>query len=362
MARPAARRSLPLSPPQFGSGLFDRAALLDEQLPDLDWTSSVPGTESGWFSAPSGRLASISLGDAAGQRVLLIPGATGSKEDFVLMMPLLAAAGYRVESYDIAGQYQSSAAGPENLVPPRESYDYELFVDDLVAILRSGLTPVHVLGYSFAATVAQIALVRHPDLFSSLTLLSPPPEPGESLRGVKRIGWLSLVSSARVCAALMIWGVTHNLNAAPPGRVALVHHRFATTRRDSVTDILGLMKNTPDLRGAVARVPIPKLVAVGEHDLWPLHLHSDFARHIGASIAVYRTGHSPCEASPHQLVRDMLTQFAAAEQSPQHVPLGDGHHNHRSQGDNRYTDHQHGQGDQTWWSRRDPHRDQHRDV
>lgn len=230
----------------------------------------------------------------------------------MLMLPLLAAAGYRVESFDIAGQYQSAAAGPHNLVPPRDSYDYELFVADLVAILRSGPAPVHVLGYSFAATVAQIALTRHPELFASLTLLSPPPEPGESLRGVKRIGWLSLLANARVCAALMIWGVTHNLNAAPPGRVDFVRHRFLTTRRESVTDILGLMKNTPDVRRTVAGASIPKLVAVGKHDLWPLRLHSDFARTINASITVYRTGHSPCESSPHQLVRDMLAQFAGA--------------------------------------------------
>lgn len=312
MARPAAHRSLPHSPPQYGSGLFDRAALLDARLPDLDWSITAAGTESGWLRVPSGQLASIALGDVTAQRVVLIPGVTGSKEDFVLMLPLLAAAGYRVESFDLAGQYQSSAAGPQNLTPPRQRYDYELFVDDLEAILRSGPTPAHVLGYSFAATVAQILLTRRPELFASLTLLSPPPEPGEGLRGVKRIGWASVFASARVCAALMIWGVTHNLNAAPPGRVAFVRHRFQTTRRDSVTDILGLMKTAPDLRADVARSSIPKLVAVGAHDLWPLALHAEFARQIGASIAVYRTGHSPCESSPHQLVRDMLAQMETA--------------------------------------------------
>jgi pimeloyl-ACP methyl ester carboxylesterase len=76
-----------------------------------------------------------------------------------------------------------------------------------------------------------------------------------------------------------------------------------------VRDIIGLMRRTPDLRAELLAAPIPKLVAVGEHDLWPLETHARFAEQIGARIAVYRTGHSPCETTPHQLVRDMLALF-----------------------------------------------------
>ena len=53
----------------------------------------------------------ISCGDEAAQPVLLVPGATGSKEDFVLMMPLLAAAGYFTLSFDLAGQYHRPPPG-----------------------------------------------------------------------------------------------------------------------------------------------------------------------------------------------------------------------------------------------------------
>jgi pimeloyl-ACP methyl ester carboxylesterase len=301
------------SPPTFGSGSYTAAAALDAALGDRDWTVLPHGIHRAMVDVPSGRLASISMGEPSRPRVLLVPGATGSKEDFCLMLPLLAAAGYRAESFDLAGQYQSAAAGPEHLRPPRHHYDYSLFVNDLLAVLESGPGPVHVLGYSFAATVAQIALAHRPDLFASLTLLSAPPQPGQQFRGVKRIGWVSGFASDRVGASLMIWGVSRNLNRAPPGRVDLVHTRFKLTRRSSVDDIIGLMKNAPDLRSTVAAAPIPKLVAVGEHDLWPLALHSDLAREIGASIAVYRTGHSPCEQSPHQLVRDLLALFERSE-------------------------------------------------
>lgn len=76
-------------------------------------------------------------------------------------------------------------------MPPRADYDYDLFVEDLLAVLETGSRPVQVLGYSFAGTVAQRAMTSRPELFASLTLLSCPPEPGQAFRGVKRIGWIS---------------------------------------------------------------------------------------------------------------------------------------------------------------------------
>jgi pimeloyl-ACP methyl ester carboxylesterase len=102
----------------------------------------------------------------------------------------------------------------------------------------------------------------------------------------------------------------------PPRRLEFVRDRFALTRRESVDDIIALMMKTPDLRAELAASTIPKLVAVGEHDLWPRELHERFAREIGAHLSVYPTGHSPCETAPHQLVRDMLRHFEATDLTP----------------------------------------------
>ncbi|CAN5197887.1 alpha/beta hydrolase [soil metagenome] len=297
----------------FGSGLFDAAAALDSQLPDVDWSELPAGAWRLELTVPSGSLAAIAMGDPAHPRIVLVPGVTGSKEDFILMMPGLAAAGYFVLSYDLAGQYESAAAGPENLVPPRGSYEYDLFVDDLLAVLEFGDGPAHVLGYSFAGTVTQIALSLRPELFASLTLLSCPPEPGQSFRGVSRIGPVTSLANGSIGAALMIWGIRRNFTKVPPGRLAFVNQRFALTRRQSVKDIIALMKRAPDLRPVLAEAGLPLMVAVGEHDLWPLRLHADFARSVGATLAVYRAGHSPCETSPHQLNRDLLALFDSAK-------------------------------------------------
>lgn len=288
----------------------DLSLVLDAAIPDIDWARLPAGARATTFAAPSGDLALIEGGQAGNPRVILVPGVTGSKEDFFLMLPLLADAGYHVLTFDMAGQYESADAGPEHLSPPRRHYDHDLFVMDLIAILDSAPGAAHVLGYSFAGTVAQIALTLRPELFASLTLLSSPPQSGQGFRGVKRIGWFSGLATGRVGAALMIWGVRKNFTHVPPGRLAFVRHRFAFTRRRSVEDIISLMKRAPDLVEILAASPIPKLVAVGEHDLWPTPLHRDFAESIGASLAIYATGHSPCETAPNQLVRDLLALYS----------------------------------------------------
>jgi len=212
-----------------------------------------------------------------------------------------------VQSYDLAGQYESASAGPED----GGRYTYDLLVADFVAFLRDG-GPAHVLGYSFAGILAELALVRHPELFRTLTLLTSPPEPGQAFRGVRVIGWLSWFLGGRQGAGLMIWGIVTNKNKVGPTRLAFVRSRFALTRRSSVDDIIGLMKHVPDVRERIAAIGLPVLVATGDHDLWPTHLHAANAKALGARLAVYRTGHSPCETAPNQLGRDMIALFRSA--------------------------------------------------
>ena len=281
--------------------------LLDAAIPDIDWTVLPAGTVSSRFAAPSGELAVISLGDPSGPRVVLAPGVTGSKEDFILVMPLLAERGYFVQSLDLAGQYQSGQAGP----PAGTAATWDLYVDDLVAFLADG-APAHLLGYSFAGTVAELVAVRRPELVRSLTLMSMPPEPGNGFRHMKVLGPLAAVVNGRVGASLMIWGVKNNMNKVGPNRVAFVRSRFALTSRRSVDDIIGLMLHAPDVRDQVRGLGIPKLVAIGIHDLWPAALSEELAQRIGATYAGYETGHSPCETAPHQLTRDLLALYARA--------------------------------------------------
>lgn len=286
------------------------ARTLDGLIGDVDWEHLPTGVRRVAYRVPSGELAGCAAGDPSGPRLVLVPGVTGSKEDFALMTPLLARAGYRVESFDLAGQYESHDAGPERLDPPRRKYDHELFVDDLVAVLRAGGAPAHLLGYSFAGTVAQLVAVRNPELVASLTLLSTPPVSGQAFRKLASVGGLGAIVSrfcnARMSAGVFLWGVRRNINHAPEHRLEFVRKRLELTRRSSVDDIHGLMRHTPDLDAEVRALDIPKLVTFGSGDTWAPKHHYAFAQRIGAETAEYATGHSPCETTPHQLVRDML--------------------------------------------------------
>jgi pimeloyl-ACP methyl ester carboxylesterase len=295
--------------PDADDGESRRAAIAaDAAIGEIDWAAPPEGTVVGRFDAPSGSLATWSMGDPADPRVVLVPGVTGSKEDFALLGPILVAAGYSVVSYDLAGQFESADAGPG----PGGTYDYDLFVADLIAVLASGGRS-HLLGYSFAGTVAQLAALRRPDLVRSLTLLTAPPLAGQTFRGVRMIGWISPFTTAHQGAGLMIWGIVTNKNKVGPQRLEFVRSRFELTRREAVDGIIGLMRHTPDVAPEVRATGIPVLVATGEHDLWPVELHADFAKRLGARLAVYRTGHSPCETAPNQLARDMLELFAHAD-------------------------------------------------
>lgn len=285
----------------------DDAERRDRELGDIDWTVPAEGAVASRFAAPSGDLALVSLGDPAGERVVLAPGVSGSKEDFVLVAPILAAAGYHVQSFDLAGQYESAAAGPRT----GAHYDYALFRDDLIALLEDG-GPAHLLGYSFAGTVAQLVTVERPDLVRTLTLLAAPPEPGNGFRGVRGLGPFTWMATGRVGAALMTWGIVTNKNHVPQKRLEFVRQRFEFTSRRSMEDIIVLMKHAPDLRDRLREMAIPKLVAVGSHDLWPVELHADFAHRIGARLAVYKTGHSPCETTPNALARDLIALYQEA--------------------------------------------------
>jgi pimeloyl-ACP methyl ester carboxylesterase len=129
---------------------------------------------------------------------------------------------------------------------------------------------------------------------------------------MKGVGSFSGLAPGRLGAAFMLLGLRLNVVRVPAGRASFVRRRLKQTRRRSVSDIIGLMKRAPDLDAQLASSMLPKLVAVGEHDLWPLALHRELATTIGATLAVYPTGHSPCETSPHQLVRDLLALYATS--------------------------------------------------
>jgi pimeloyl-ACP methyl ester carboxylesterase len=102
---------------------------------------------------------------------VLIPGYTGSKEDFLPILEPLAAAGRTVVAIDQRGQYQSPAASD------RAGYSPEALAADVLAVAEAvgGGESVHLAGHSLGGLVAREAVLQRPAGFLSLTLLGSGP-------------------------------------------------------------------------------------------------------------------------------------------------------------------------------------------
>jgi pimeloyl-ACP methyl ester carboxylesterase len=102
------------------------------------------------------------------ETALLVPGYTGSKEDFIAILDQLAAGGRRVIAIDMRGQYQS-AGSPGGYSP-------QALGADIAAIARATGTR-HLLGHSYGGLVAREAMLGDlaGDGIESFTLMSSGP-------------------------------------------------------------------------------------------------------------------------------------------------------------------------------------------
>lgn len=102
--------------------------------------------------------------------MLLLPGFTGSKEDFIALHEPLAARGYRTVAVDGRGQYESD--GPEH---DETAYAQAELAKDVLAQAAAVGTPVHLVGHSLGGLVARAAVLLDPAPFASLTLMASGP-------------------------------------------------------------------------------------------------------------------------------------------------------------------------------------------
>ena len=144
------------------------------QSPDMSTPTSLElpeGTRRATVETARGSFAALDAMPAAGPcelgTALLVPGYTGSKEDFIAILGQLAAAGRRVVAIDLRGQYQT--AGPDDPA----GYDVAELGADVTAVAEA-TEASHLLGHSFGGLVARAAVI---DGYApaSLTLLSSGP-------------------------------------------------------------------------------------------------------------------------------------------------------------------------------------------
>jgi pimeloyl-ACP methyl ester carboxylesterase len=278
------------------------------------------GTVVAPVDTPRGPLAAWVLHAGASHRgtAVLVPGFTGSKEDFVAVLGPLAADGWTVVAYDHRGQGQSPHTATV------ESYGLAALADDLLALIAAvSAGPVHLVGHSFGGLVAQNALVRAAGtpVAASLTLLCSGPsgfsvcDPGAPSDLPVFIQGAGLLDGEGLWNAVRAHQGQDSPQPADPAVAAFVHDRFVAADVLSHRAIAEALYAAADVVDAVAALELPALVAYGESDdAWPQPVQDLTAERLHAKrLIMPGAGHSPSAETPRETAR-MLSDFWATAQ------------------------------------------------
>lgn len=223
--------------------------------------------------------------------VLLVPGYTGSKEDFRLLLQPLARAGHRVVALDQRGQFQSPGT-----TDPADYTAASLGADLLAVVDRLG--PVHLVGHSLGGLVSRAAALARPAAFRSLVLMSSGPA---GLTG-PRVDVLPLMRPLLEQGMPTLVEAYDALNAADQRWLALdastqgfLRDRMVASSAHALLGMADALVGEPDRVAELRATGLPVLVLHGDaDDAWTPALQTEMARRLKAAhVVVPGAAHSP---------------------------------------------------------------------
>jgi pimeloyl-ACP methyl ester carboxylesterase len=257
-------------------------------------------------SCDRGRFAALEAIPEAGVcelgTALLVPGYTGSKEDFLPILGELADGGRRVLAIDQRGQYETP--GPDD---PAAYGLAELGRD--VAALLAATGAIHLLGHSFGGLVAREALLTAEAATASITLMSSGPGAIPGDRAAELRSFLDAVGTATDPDQLRatVAAIWHKYRK-PQAIAAGVAPRIIDFLQDrmlgnSATGLVAMARQlliAPDLTEDLAKLGVPVFVLYGEgDDAWPADVQEDMAALLGARReCIPGAAHSPAIEAP----------------------------------------------------------------
>ena len=281
---------------------------------------SPAGELSGLLTGPSApalvdgtpAISTASAPEAAGEnRALLVPGYTGSKEDYSTVLPFLGEAGWDGLAYSQRGQ--GGSAAPAGL----GAYGMSDFVGDLIAVAEAwaGTTGrVHLVGHSFGGIVARAAVVKRPDLFASVTLFCSGRAVYDWMNTLPILDPLPTGPGARQ-QVLRTYFPDMNFDEPGVGWAEFQRIRALDTASENLVGIARILSQLRPDTPALAATGVPVHVLYGDQDeIWPPSWYAEEAADLGARESIIRGGtHSPQLQFPRQWAELASSYWADVE-------------------------------------------------
>ncbi|MGW5496505.1 alpha/beta fold hydrolase [Streptomyces olivaceoviridis] len=270
-----------------------------------------PGARAYLLRTARGEFAVVDAPVAAGVEpkgvALLLPGFTGSKEDFNPLHVPLARRGYRTVAVDGRGQFESDGPATDE-----SAYAQEELARDVLAQVEAIGGPVHLLGHSLGGQIARAAVLLDHTPFLSFTLMASGPAQ-ISTHQQERVKLLR--DALAVLSMAEVWETIQAME--PPEETETpaldtglddrddLRRRWLGTKPAQLLATGRQLCTEPDRVAELAAVPLPFHVLSGARDdTWPLPLLDDMAVRLKARRTVVEGAeHSPNTDRPLETAR-----------------------------------------------------------
>ncbi|MFI7617921.1 alpha/beta fold hydrolase [Nonomuraea terrae] len=275
-----------------------------------------PGVAPQKIETPQGTFAALEALPVSGvvERwpALLVPGLTGSKEDFIAVLMTLAQSGRRVVAVDLRGQYETP--GPDD---PAAYTCAALGADvDVLSQVIGGGDPVHLVGHSFGGLVAREAVIDGRTKFASFTLMSSGPA---AIEGRRARNGRKILEEVPALGLEHVWQTRFEpealANDVSDEIREFLRRRLLNNSPTGLTSMAEQVLTMRDRTDELRQIELPTLVLFGEHDDgWPPEAQSEMAARLGAeSVVVPGAVHSPAVEAPETTAAALVTFWNAAE-------------------------------------------------